>query len=75
MFLIGRESLIVPYLNVLDRYHSYTNYFLLVADFCTDKVHRLTNISISTSCVRGPLVTRYMISKEILSIFFWYSTG
>ena len=46
MFLTGRESLIVPYLNVPDRYHSYTNYFLLVADFFTDKANQYFNFNV-----------------------------
>ena len=33
----------------------HTNYFLLVANICTDYVHRLTDISILSSCVLRPL--------------------
>ena len=35
---------IVPNLNLPNCYHSHTQYFLLIADMCTDQVHGLKGV-------------------------------
>ena len=47
---------IIPYLNVPYSYHSHNKYYLLIADICTDYVHRLANISILSSRMQRPTI-------------------